>query len=379
MTETPSNLKSSVMKILKFAALCCLSLFIGLIVVVAIARVCTYQENHIATSNGVDEKTYVTLGGQEQYLLIRGQDVDNPVVIWLHGGPAGPDSYSTYVFEQQLTDSYTFVNWDQRGCGRTYFRNANTDPNNVTATFKQTQADLDELVDYLCARFDKDKVIIIGHSYGTAVGSCYVLSHPEKVAAYIGVGQLVSAKEGETSSYEDALQIAKNAGDDTSSMEQAYQEYLADRTTESLLNLRSQTDRYHVSEKAGNNSSWLTVKSPYFGINDFRWVLKGMNTEEFLAVNQNLFDYAMDIDVREYGLQYQVPVGFISGSEDWTTPVECIEEYFGSISAPEKQMSLIDGCGHYPQYEDTEAFCSTLLNMLGSLSAQVDVSEDAPT
>lgn len=338
--------------------------------VFAIARVFTYHENHISTPNGVDEETYVTLGDQEQYLLIRGQNVDNPVVIWLHGGPAGPDAYSTYVFEQQLTDSYTFVNWDQRGCGRTYFRNANNDPNNVTATFEQAQADLDELADYLCTRFDKDKVIIIGHSYGTAVGSCYVLSHPEKVAAYVGVGQLVSAKEGEASSYENALQIAKNAGDDTSFMEQAYQEYLADRTTESLLNLRSQTDQYHVSEKADNNSWWLTVKSPFFGFDDFRWVLKGMNTDEFLALNKNLFDYSMDLDVREYGLQYQVPVGFISGSEDWTTPVECTEEYFGSITAPEKQMSLIDVCGHYPQYEDTEAFCSTLQDMLDSLSAQ---------
>ncbi|MGI6216507.1 MAG: alpha/beta fold hydrolase [Coriobacteriales bacterium] len=365
-----SSLKSPVRKILKWVALCCLGLLIALILIFVIARVSTYYENHIATPNGIDEETYVTLGGQEQYLLIRGQDVSNPVVIWLHGGPAGPDAYTTYVFEQQLTDSYTFVNWDQRGCGRTYFRNESNDPDNVTVTFEQTQADLDELIDYVCMRFNKDKVIIIGHSYGTAVGSCYVLSHPDKVTAYIGVGQLLSAEESETSSYENALQIARNSGDDTSSMEKAYQEYLADRTTESLLNLRSQTDQYHVSEKADNNSSWLTVKSPFFGFDDFRWMLKGMNTEEFLALNQNLFDYSMEIDVREYGLQYQVPVGFISGSEDWTTPVECTEEYFDSITAPEKQMELIDGCGHYPQYEDTEAFCNTLREMLDSFSSQ---------
>lgn len=175
----------------------CLGALIVLTLVIAAARVWTYQENHITGSNGIDEETYVTLGGQKQYLLIRGQDVSNPVIIWLHGGPAGPDACMAYVFERRLTDTYTFVNWDRRGCGRTYYRNMNDDPDNATVSFEQTQKDLDELVDYLCRRFGRDKVIIVGHSYGTAVGSRYALTHPEKVAAYVGVGQLVSAAEGE--------------------------------------------------------------------------------------------------------------------------------------------------------------------------------------
>jgi pimeloyl-ACP methyl ester carboxylesterase len=362
--------KSLVEKILKLAALCCLCFLMALCFTVAIARAGTYHENHITASNGIDEGTYVTLGGQEQYLLIRGQDVSNPVIIWLHGGPAGPDAYITYVFEQQLTDSYTFVNWDQRGCGRTYFRNENLDPDIETATFEQIQKDLDELVDYLCERFAKENVIIIGHSFGTAVGSCFVLTHPDKVAAYIGIGQLVSAVEGETRSYEDALQNAVDAGDDISSLEQAYQEYLADRTMESLLNLRSQTSQYHVSEKAANNSLWLTLKSPYFGFDDLRWAVKTIDVKKFLALNQNLFDYTLDIDVRSFGLVYQVPTGFISGEEDRTTPVECTEEYYDSITAPEKEMRLVEGCGHYPQYEDTEAFVRTLKEMLAAFSSQ---------
>jgi pimeloyl-ACP methyl ester carboxylesterase len=130
----------------------------------------TYRTDHITAAGGIDEGTYVKLGGQRQYLLIRGQDKNNPIIIWLHGGPAGPDAYTTYVFEQQLTDSYTFVNWEQRGCGRTYFKNKDQDPHNETVSFKQTQKDLDELVDYLCRRFNKKKVIILGHSYGTDIG-----------------------------------------------------------------------------------------------------------------------------------------------------------------------------------------------------------------
>jgi pimeloyl-ACP methyl ester carboxylesterase len=364
--RTQSHFKPHAEKILKAAALGCLCLFIILTMIVVTARVYTYQKNHITSSNGIDEGIYVTLGGQEQYLLIRGQDVSNPIIVWLYGGPAGPDAYTTYVFEQQLTDDYTFVNWDQRGCGRTYYRNAD-ESDHTSVTFEQIQEDLDELVDYLCQRFSQDNVIIIGHSFGTAIGSSYVLAHPDKVAAYIGVGQLVSA-EGETCSYEDALEKAEKAGDQTSSLEQAYQAYLADPTLTSLLHLRSETNPYHVSEKAEHNSIWLTVKSPYFGFNDLRWTLKGMmDLNGFLALNQNLFDYALDVDVRDYGMDYQVPVGFISGAQDWTTPVECTEEYYDAITAPEKQISLIEGCGHYPQYEDTEAFCQSLREMLDVL------------
>lgn len=218
--------KSHAEKILKAAAWCCPGLIIVLTSVIVAARIYTYRENHITSSNGVDEGIYVALGGQQQYLLIRGQDVGNPVIIRLHGGPAGPDSNTTYVFEQPLTDSYKFVNWDRRGCGRTYYRIAENDPDNLTVTFEQTQKDPDEPVDYLCRRFNRDKVVIVGHSYRTAVGSCYAIVHPEKVAAYIGADQVVSPSEGETRSYEDALQRAEKAGEDTSSMEQAYRDCL---------------------------------------------------------------------------------------------------------------------------------------------------------
>lgn len=197
---------SSAKKILIFTALCFLVLITAALLFIFTARFSTYRSTHITASDGIDEQTYVKLGDQEQHLLIRGQDKDNPVVIWLHGGPAGPDAYNTYVFEQRLTGSYTFVNWDQRGCGRTYYRNAENDPDNDAVTFEQSQKDLDDLVDYVRRRFHKDKIIIIGHSYGTAVGSCCALDHPGKVAAYVGVGQLVSAEEGEALSYEHAQQ-----------------------------------------------------------------------------------------------------------------------------------------------------------------------------
>lgn len=203
MKKDKRKFSLAILRVIKWGAIGVAGLLVLALIVVGAARLMTAQSHAVDPACGIDESIYVPLNGQEQYLLIRGNNVNNPVIIWLHGGPAGPDAYTNYAFQDQLLDEYTFVNWDQRGCGRTYFRNREDDPQNNTATFAQTQKDLDALVAYLCERFGQDNVILVGHSYGTAVGSRYALDHPERVTAYIGVGQLVTF-ESELYSYEDA-------------------------------------------------------------------------------------------------------------------------------------------------------------------------------
>ena len=354
---------SNILSILKWSGIFIIALILIIAIIVLTARAITYFSNRITTENGVDEQIYVTLGGQEQYLLIRGEDITNPVIIWLHGGPSGPDAYVNYVFQKYLVANYTIVNWDQRGCGRTYYRNINSDANNDTATFKQAQVDLDELVDYVRMRFDAEKVIIVGHSYGTMLGSQYVFDHPDKVSAYIGVGQVVSI-ESEICSYEDALRKATENGDDTSAMETAYHAYVDKGTLVDLINLRKHTSKYHIAEKAAN-TMLAGIVSPYMGVDDLKWFFKQVgNLGEYFELNHQLYDYTMITDIQEQGCTYQVPVGFISGSDDWITPVKYSEDYFQLINAPEKSFCLIDGCGHSPQYDDPKAFCCELKRML---------------
>lgn len=361
--NTVLKIQISIKTIFKVLVIIVCAILLTCIVIIVGARAVTFFSNHITTENGVDEGIYVTLGGQEQYLLIRGEDVENPVIIWLHGGPAGSDAFVNHVFQKYLVDEYTVINWDQRGCGRTYFHNVESDPDNETATFEQAQSDLDELVDYACERFDKDKVIIIGHSYGTMLGSKYVLDNPDKVLAYIGVGQFVDL-ESDTYSYQNALEIAKEKGDDTSEMEAAFQKYLEDETLVNLMNVRNYTSKYHVAEKSAN-TIWEGIASPYMGVDDLRWFMKQMgDLGEYFELNKHLYDSLLVTDVRDFGLEYQVPVGFISGSDDWTTPVKYSEDYCNLISAPEKKTAWIDGCGHSPQYDDPETFCRELKSML---------------
>lgn len=151
-------------------------------------------------------------------------------------------------------------------------------------------------------------------------------------------------------------------------MDAAYEQFLREKTVMNMLALRQQTSAYHHAEKANQNLLWLAAKSPYLGFDDVRWFLLQLESaEDFVAMNEKLFDYVLTADVRSYGLTYQMPVGFISGADDWTTPVKYTEDYFNAISAPAKEMQLIEGCGHHPQYEDSVQFSLALGTMLHTL------------
>lgn len=189
------------------------------------------------------------------------------------------------------------------------------------------------------------------------------MNHPEKISTYIGVGQVVTL-ESDIYSYEDALKKAAALGNDTQEMEAAYQNYIEDSSLINMLILRNYTNIYHVAEKAVN-TIWEGLTSPYIGIDDVRWyLLQTRDFDKYISLNGQLFDYIMETDVRDYGLEYQVPVGFISGSDDWTTPSKYAEDYYNVINAPQKQFSLVEGCGHSPQYDAPDEFCSILKSML---------------
>lgn len=338
-------------------------IFVPIAVVIGI-RNYNYVKHYVGSEHGVDEEVYVLLNGQEQYLLIKGENEENPVIVYLHGGPAGPDSMATYVFSKYLTDEYTVVAWDQRGCGNTYYRNKDTDPENKTATFEQALADLDKLVEYLCERFGQEQVIIMGHSYGTLLGSRYVLEHPDKVSNYVGIGQMVSIKAAEKASYEDALKIAAAKGDDTTKLLSAYEMYTQDSSINNMMNLRKLTLPYHVAPKA-KNTIIIGLLSPYLRVNATKWQLKAMiDMEGYMELNQSLLEFTNEVDLMELPIDYQVPVAFVTGSCDWACPAICTKEYMEAITAPEKELVLMEGCGHSPHFDEPEEFAEILKGIL---------------
>ena len=347
--------KSRLGKALRITAIAlCVLLLVPMLVVEA-GRLVTLAKNRISSKNGVDESIFVDLCGQRQRLLIRGGDTSNPVVVWLHGGPGGPDTFVNYSFQKYLVDDYTFINWDQRGCGSTYYANRENDPDNSSATFEQALDDLDALVDYARERFGQDKVIIAGHSYGTILGSKYVALHPEKVAAYVGTGQAVWFNEKTSTAH--ALLEAGKKGGDTSAMVAAFKAYSEERSYENIAALRKETGKYNKAEREANTIT-IGMFSPYMNFSDLRWFLKPMivGEAEYVRINQQLLDTCLAVNVYDNGKEYAVPMNFISGSDDWICAVTDSEEFCERITAPYKSWHTIEGCGHTPQFDAPEEY-----------------------
>jgi pimeloyl-ACP methyl ester carboxylesterase len=145
----------------------------------------------------IAEIRYLRLGGLDQWVMIRGQSVANPPLILLHGGPGLSETPFFRRFNAPLESAFTLVYWDQRGSGKSYDRGI---PRS-SMTVEQFISDLDELVDAVCARLGQKRVTIFGHSWGSALGVLYAAWYPEKVAAYVGSGQIGDWPAAESASY----------------------------------------------------------------------------------------------------------------------------------------------------------------------------------
>lgn len=319
------------------------------------------QKYRITTPNGIDEKIFVPINGQNQYIFIRGKDVNNPVILNLHGGPASPDGFFTYEFAKEISDNYTFVSWDQRGCGRTYYENKGTDPDNKTATFKQAIKDVDELVSYLCRRFNKDKVIIMGHSYGTLLGVSYVYAYPEKVEKYIGIGQTVSIMDTQTKNYNEIINSMEQGDKNADKFTKAYNELKDNLTIDNLSRFQRLTLSYfsaNISDLKQKNQLKLIFSSPDLSLKDIRWFLGMLRLKKHFARNKKLLDYTLHSSIYDVGNSFLVPMCFISGEYDKHCSVALLKEYYEHISAPSKKLVIMKKCGHSPQVDEPVLFAT---------------------
>jgi pimeloyl-ACP methyl ester carboxylesterase len=165
----------------------------------------------IHTPTGISSLEQITLGNVRQWIFIRGTDQSNPVLIFLHGGPGAPifGMSSARALDSELIKHFTIVHWDQRGTGKSY----NTDIPINAMTFDRLVEDCNELIDYLRSRFNTRKVFLVAHSAGTIIGLEIAHKYPEKLYAYVGVGQIINEFEREQIWYNFILGEAEKSGD----------------------------------------------------------------------------------------------------------------------------------------------------------------------
>lgn len=343
---------------------------------VLVSRLINSNKNKINTESGIQESTYINIDGMKQYIQIRGESTENPVMIFIHGGPASPMGYVSAYYQRELESELTIINYDQRGCGRTYYAN----DCNANADIDLLVNDLNIIVEYVKKRFGKKNVIIAGHSWGTVIGSIYVQKYPENVNCYIGISQITNLYKNKLNVARMALEKDEIKGTED---EQKLTELIKrmsrvndynDMSLDDLSKLVTATSKYIAceGEMSGLSQMITGITSPDMNFDDMKWFMLQMNTEKFFAQNKDIMEYAFfGFDIDLISKTYNVPVYYLAGKGDYAVCQKDAQAYYESIEAPDKAFYWIENAGHSMFMDNPELYCDTVKNILSQIEKSV--------
>ena len=301
--------------------------------------------------DSIAEVTTVELGGHDQRLLIRGHDVDNPVLLFLAGGPGGSELGTMARWGGLLERAFVVVTWDQRGTGGSYrsFEPAST------LTVEQAVADTIELSDLLRDRFAADRVYLVGNSYGTFLGVLAAQERPDLYAAYVGTGQMVDVVETDRIFYADTLAWAEQTGDGATVDalrtlgEPPYDDPLA------ILPVVAGEQQWNdYTRVVGHRGKREFIE--HIGASEYS-LLDKLNVFTGLAdTYATLYPHLSDLDLRATASQLEIPVYLVEGRYEARGRVEPAREWFAQLDAPDKQLITFELSGHRPFVEEPEWF-----------------------
>ena len=317
------------------------------------------QEEQSESTKPVQEKTFVELGGEEQYVEMTGASDQLPVLLFLHGGPGWPQTPHLRYFNADLTEEMILVSWDQAGCGLSYQKN----PNPKNLSIESLVSDAHELTLYLKKKFNKEKIILLGFSYGSVIGLKLAEKYPEDYYAYLGVSQIIDTKEN----WDVSMQWLKDQAQIKQDTVVLNQLSLIEQRDTSVCKteLDCFMSKYQLLVKYNG-----TIFNPevakeiekaeqhvYDDYKDYDWY------EAYNYTSSRLTSKVFDTDLT--GIKsLEIPVFFMAGRHDWNLPGVVAERYLKSLKAPQKEYIWFEQSGHEPPEEEPDKFNKTIIEIV---------------
>jgi pimeloyl-ACP methyl ester carboxylesterase len=351
-----------------------LLLFVVILLVVAVGAILAMRAHQqhgaaqamaIRTPNGIDEARYIRIGGIDQWIQIRGQDRNNPVLLCLNGGPGATWTPLTALF-LSWEKEFTVVQWDQRGAGKTL----ETTGASVTDTMSVDRMTEDgiEVSDFVRHRLNKDKIILLGHSWGSIVGIHMAKQRPDLFYAYVGTGQASDMQKSMQLGYSHILEKARAANDHRPVNEL---ESIGPPPYDSMAKIAVYFKWLEEYEVESDRSALASVGRLTFGAPNYSlWDIYNRYRGFAQVPSLRLYREMLTTDLAALGLDFKVPIFFFQGAEDEITVTALAQEYFEEIHAPHKEIALFEGVGHFAVWSVPDKFLQELVARVRPFAVQ---------
>jgi len=315
------------------------------------------QQTKIESSVGISTLEKINLGGVDQWILIRGKNKLNPILLFLHGGPGAPlFPYARQIgFYTNLENHFTLVYWEQRGTGKSY--SPSILPENMT--IDQLVSDTHELIEIILDRFQVAQIYLLARSWGSLIGIFTVQKYPELISAYISIGQIVSPIKNDSLSYQYTIALAKRL-DNHKALNELNKIGLPPYHYKNLIIQRKWLTKFRAKNQELSFFSNLNIllSTPEYSLKDIFFI----GCDPFFSLkhlwNKEYYNIDLFYDVPEV----LIPVYFCAGKYDYFTPAILTEKYFNHINAPKgKKLILFNNSGHHPEYDEPEKFYQTIV------------------
>jgi pimeloyl-ACP methyl ester carboxylesterase len=310
----------------------------------------------IRTPNGIAEERFVRVGGIDQWIQIRGEDRDNPVLFVLHGGPGSPYALFTPLI-RSWERHFTVVQWDRRGVGKTRGRSGPV-PDGEN-TFERLVDDAVEVVEFLREHLRTDTVVLLAGSMGTIVGLPLAKRRPDLFSALVCTDMYADMRRNEAVGYQLTLDRVRAAGN--AKAVTALERIGADPAQWDLRAWQTKMDWTMKTDPVTPNAVTrllfpLAVTSPTYSLRDVRHLLAG-----FVTTQKQMFDEYRRYDANALGPRFEVPFFVFQGASDVLTVTALVEEYFATVEAPRKEFAPIEGASHFAAFTRPDRFLDELV------------------
>jgi pimeloyl-ACP methyl ester carboxylesterase len=327
----------------------------------------------------ISEKIFVTIGGVKQGMFIRSKHIENPVLLFLHGGPGFPNYFLFEIFKPGLEDYFTVCYWEQRGGGLSYSPKISIE----SMTLEQLTSDAIEVTNYLRERFGKDKIYLLAWSGGTTIALPAVSKAPELFHAYIAMGQITRQRESEKIAYKLMLKQLTELNDQRSVKQ--LKKYKNLETESDLISFYNSATRDNLMHKMGIGTM-RSMKSVFKDIFLPVWTCRAYTLREkyniwkskiFFLPKTNLKTKTLTTDFSEVYPNIDVPMYFICGMFDLTVNIDLSRDYYNRLIAPLKGFYTFRNSAHGPLFEEPGRFREILVKDVLNIDISLADSENA--